>query len=307
MNNKKWAADFSLLTVAFIWGTTFVIIQNAISFLPPFTFNTVRFFLGGISLLLLLLLKEKGRIRFTRSSLVPGVILGLFLFLGYGLQTFGLLYTTPAKAGFLTGLSVVLVPFIGILFLRQKPLAASVAGALSAVLGLYLLAAGHTQSLNIGDLLVMICALGFAMHIIFTDKFTKSTSALQLTVIQILTVAVLSFIFMLLFEDWKTAMSISTLLKTEVLSALLVTSLLATSTAYLIQTAAQRYTTPARVAVILTMEPVFAALFSYIWIGEKLSSFAVAGCCLIFLGMLLAELPQMVKVLVKKYSYRKTL
>jgi drug/metabolite transporter (DMT)-like permease len=194
MNNKRWLADVSLLAVAFIWGTTFVIIQNAISFLPPFAFNTVRFLLGGISLLLLLLLKEKGRIHISRSSFLPGIVLGFFLFLGYAFQTFGLLYTTPAKAGFITGLSVVLVPFLSLLILKQRPLAASVAGAFLAASGLYLLAAGHTQSVNSGDLLVMICALGFAFHIIFTDKYTKIVSALQLTVIQILTVAVLSFI-----------------------------------------------------------------------------------------------------------------
>ncbi|WP_421379086.1 DMT family transporter [Bacillus salacetis] len=302
MNSKRWLADFSLLAVAFIWGTTFVIIQNAISFLPPFAFNTVRFLLGGISLLLLLLMKEKGKIRISRSSLIPGIVLGFFLFLGYAFQTFGLLYTTPAKAGFITGLSVVLVPFLGFLILKQKPLAAYVAGAVSAALGLYLLAAGHTQSINLGDFLVMICAFGFAIHIILTDKYTRMNSALQLTIIQILTVAGLSLISMLLFEDWQTALTISTLFETEVMIALLVTALLATSAAYLIQTSAQKYTTPARVAVILTMEPVFAALFSYLWIGEELTSIAITGCFFIFLGMILTELPQLFRTMIKKYS-----
>ncbi|RIW33082.1 DMT family transporter [Bacillus salacetis] len=300
MNKKKWAADFSLLSVAFIWGTTFVIIQNAISTLPPFAFNTVRFTLGGLSLLLLLLIKSKGRISFQRSSLLPGVILGCFLYAGYAFQTFGLLYTTPAKAGFITGLSVVLVPLLSFAILRHKPRTAAAAGALSAVLGLYLLAAGHAQSLNLGDLLVMICAFGFALHIIFTDKYSKAASALQLTIIQILTVAGLSSISMLLYEDWQGALAISTLLNPEVLSALLITALLATSAAYLIQTAAQRHTTPARVAVILTMEPVFAAIFSYIWIGEELTPIAATGCLLIFLGMLMAELPQLFRMLVNK-------
>jgi drug/metabolite transporter (DMT)-like permease len=302
MNNKRLSADLSLFAVALVWGTTFVIIQNAISFLPPFTFNTVRFLLGGISLLLLMIIKEKGRIPINRCSLFPGILLGFFLFLGYAFQTFGLLYTTPAKAGFITGLSVVLVPFLGLLILKQKPLAASVAGAVSAATGLYLLAAGHTQSVNIGDLLVMICAFGFAFHIIFTDKYTKTSSALQLTIIQILTVSGLSFISMLLFEDWQSTLTLSILLEKDVLIALLVTALLATSAAYLIQTSAQKYTTPARVAVILTMEPVFAALFSYLWIGEELTSLAITGCFLIFLGMLLTELPQFFKMLMKKHS-----
>jgi drug/metabolite transporter (DMT)-like permease len=107
---------------------------------------------------------------------------------------------------------------------------------------------------------------------------------------------------MLLFEDWQSSLTISTLLEKDVIIALLVTALLATSAAYLIQTSAQKYTTPARVAVILTMEPVFAALFSYLWIGEELTSIAITGCSLIFLGMLLTELPQVFKMMLKKYS-----
>jgi drug/metabolite transporter (DMT)-like permease len=302
MINKRLGADLSLLSVAFIWGATFVIIQNAISFLPPFAFNTVRFFLGGVSLLIILILKEKGRIRLNSKSLVPGIILGFLLFLGYAFQTFGLLFTTPAKAGFITGLSVVLVPFLALFLLKERPVAASVAGAFSAALGLYLLAAGHTQSGNTGDLLVFICAFGFALHIIFTDRYSKKVSVLELTIIQIMTVALLSGISMVIFEDWRNAMTASTLLRSEVISALLITALLATSAAYLIQTAAQKHTTPARVAVILTMEPVFAALFSYLLIGEKLSTLAIFGCLLIFLGMLMAEIPQLFKSAFNKRS-----
>ncbi|MGF2616791.1 DMT family transporter [Rossellomorea vietnamensis] len=300
MNRQKLGADLSLLAVAFVWGTTFVIIQNAISTLPPFTFNTVRFSLAGISLLALLLIKEKGRIQLNPRSLLPGLLLGFFLFLGYAFQTFGLLFTTPAKAGFITGLSVILVPFLGILLLKQRPLSASITGAISACFGLYLLASGHAQSVNFGDLLVMVCALGFAFHIIFTDKYAKTISALQLTVIQIMTVAVLSFLSMLFFEDWQSSLSLDTLLQMNVLSALIVTALLATSAAYFIQTSAQKYTTPARVAVILTMEPVFAALSSYLWIGEELTGLALVGCLFIFMGMLVTELPGLIRFATKK-------
>ncbi|MGM0845442.1 MAG: DMT family transporter [Bacillota bacterium] len=304
MNKKRLGADLSLLSVAFIWGATFVIIQNAISILPPFTFNTVRFSLAGLSLLALLLIKEKGRIQLSLQSFLPGLLLGCFLFLGYAFQTFGLLYTTPAKAGFITGLSVILVPFLALMILKQKPAAASMAGAASAAFGLYLLAAGHAQSVNIGDLLVMICALGFACHIIFTDKYSKVISALQLTVIQILTVAALSLVSMLLFEDWQSSLTMTTLSQPEVMTALIVTALLATSAAYFIQTSAQKYTSPARVSVILTMEPVFAALFSYLLISEELTGLAMTGCLFIFLGMLMTELPELIRSVSKKLSVK---
>jgi drug/metabolite transporter (DMT)-like permease len=287
--SRKWIADFSLLLVAFVWGSTFVVVQSAIETLPPFTFNGLRFLLAGIVLFICMVLFEKSEQ--WKKDISKGIILGIFLFIAYAFQTFGLLFTTPAKSGFLTGLSVVMVPFLIYFFSKQKPSLSAVFGSILAGLGLFFLTAGHAQNFNIGDVLTIICAFGFAFHIVYTDRFTHHSSILILTTIQLLTVSILSFIGALLFENWMAPFQTNEFWSLNVIAGLLVTALLATSAAFYIQTFSQRYTSPSRVAIILTMEPVFAALCSYLWIGEQLTFYAVMGGIFILIGMLCAEIP----------------
>ncbi len=287
--SRKWIADFSLLLVAFVWGSTFVVIQSAIETLPPFTFNGLRFLLAGIVLFICMVLFEKSEQ--WKKDISKGIILGIFLFIAYAFQTFGLLFTTPAKSGFLTGLSVVMVPFLIYFFSKQKPSLSALLGSILAGLGLFFLTSGHAQNFNIGDVLTIICAFGFAFHIVYTDRFTHQSSILILTTIQLLTVSILSFIGALLFEDWMAPFQTNEFWSLNVIAGLLVTALLATSAAFYIQTFSQRYTSPSRVAIILTMEPVFAALCSYLWIGEQLTFYAVMGGIFILIGMLCAEIP----------------
>ena len=137
--------------------------------------------------------------------LLSGFLLGFFLFIGYAFQTLGLLYTTSSKAAFITGLNVVLVPIISTFILKVKPNRKAIIGVCIATIGLYLLTATGTRSINIGDILVLICALGFALQIVFTEQFTKNFPTLLLTVIQIAVVALLSGICSFLFEDWQAA------------------------------------------------------------------------------------------------------
>lgn len=140
-------------------------------------------------------------------------------------------------------------------------------------------------------MLTFVCAAGFALHIIFTGKFSKHHPALLLTVVQILTVSGLASVSALLFEDWQSALNPDILLEGNVVTALLVTSIFATALAFLAQTAFQKFTTPTRVALIFAMEPVFAAAAGYLWAGDRLTISALAGCGLIFAGMVYAELP----------------
>lgn len=290
---KHLMADISLLLVTFIWGATFVLVQNAISFLPPLTFNAVRFLAAALMLAAWLFLFARDQLKhLNRKLILSGILMGIWLFSGYALQTFGLLYTTSSKAGFITGLSVVLVPLFSLLILKQKPAINAVAGAAVATAGLFLLTAGDQMSLNKGDILVFFCAISFAMHIIFTGKFASSYPALLLTITQITTVAVLCSLTGVLFEkNWKAVLDLDLLLSFDVITALLVTSVLATAFAFIVQTKFQAFTTPARVALIFAMEPVFAAATAYFLADERLTAFAVVGCVLIFAGMVLAELP----------------
>ncbi|MFC4322741.1 DMT family transporter [Litchfieldia salsa] len=290
---KKLIPEFSLLCVAFIWGSTFVIVQNAISFLEPMTFNGVRFFLAGLILFgWLVLFKQKELGNFNKGLLFSGIIMGLWLFGGYALQTFGLLYTTSSKAGFITGLSVVLVPLFAYLILKQKPKPNAVIGVFIATVGLYFLTVGDTFGVNQGDVLVFFCAISFALHIIFTGKFSSLYSTLMLTVTQIFTVSILCFGSAFFFENWQVVFQVDVITKNEVLFALIITSLFATAIAFFIQTKFQKYTTPTRVALIFAMEPVFAALTGFVAANERLSITALFGCLFILGGMILAELPQ---------------
>lgn len=291
---KTILADFSLLFVAFIWGSTFVVVQKAIHFLPPHFFNGIRFIIAALLLLLILALKKKRNLSFTPHLLRAGGFLGLFLFLGYAFQTMGLLYTTSSKAGFITGLSVMIVPILTVWILKEQPRFIVFFGALIGTAGLYFLTVGDMNSMNIGDFLVLICAVGFALHIVFTGKFTNDYDALPLTIIQLLTVSILSFISSFMFE--RGTFRINSLYHQDVIFALTITAVFATAIAFLIQTKFQQFTTAARVALIFAMEPVFAALTAFIILNERLAGHAIIGCTFIFIAMVVAELPDLKRI-----------
>ena len=281
---KPLFADLSLLLVAIIWGTTFVLVQNAIDFLEPFSFNSIRFLAAAIILFLCLLIFDKKQLKQLDGKIIlSGVFIGFWLYLGYASQTIGLLYTTTSKAGFITGLNVVLVPLFSMFLLKQFPSRNALFGVLTATIGLFLLTLTDVASLNSGDGFVFICAISFALQIIFTGKFSSKYPTLLLTVIQISTVAILSIFSSFLFEDWKKSFNPDILLSQEVLIALVITSIFATALAFFIQTNFQKYTSPTRVALIFAMEPVFAAIAGYFWANERLSYSALIGCFLIFL------------------------
>lgn len=289
---KSLTADISLMLVALVWGATFVLVQNALASLKPFSFNGVRFLIATILLGGWLLLFQKKQLKqINWKVLLAGFLMGFWLFLGYATQTMGLLFTTSSNAGFITGLSVVLVPIFSFLLLKQRPGSSAIIGVLIATAGLYLLTMTNSTSFNIGDGLVFLCAISFALQIIVTGKYSGSYPSLLLTVIQIATVAILSILSAFIFEDWQQALEPRVLFQGKVFIALLVTSIFATALAFFAQTTFQKYTTTTRVALIFALEPVFAAITAYFWGNERLTSTAIIGCGLIFAGMILAELP----------------
>ena len=285
-------ADITLLLIALVWGTTFLIVQQAIASLPPNTFNAVRFTVAALFLLVILLIRNRHQLAEFRGPIIrAGIILGFWLCLGYALQTVGLLYTTPSKAGFITGLSVVLVPLFSFLLLRDRIKVVAVLGVILAAAGLYLLTQNQEFSFNLGDALVFGCAICFAMQIVFTGKYAPHFSALPLAIVQLGTVAVMSWLYAFFFEDWSRAFDPAILFIPEVAMGLIVTSIFATALAFLAQTALQKQTSSTRVALIFALEPVFAALTSYIFIHEVLNGRQLTGCLMIFTGMILAEMP----------------
>jgi drug/metabolite transporter (DMT)-like permease len=293
VRRHQLTADAALLFVTAVWGATFVMVQDAVAGFPVFAFLGLRFFLATAVLLPLFL-------RFRRSwqsssamdvrpvsqsptGLLPGIIIGLALFAGYAFQTFGLRLTTPAKAGFITGLSVALVPIGEALFLRRPPGRAAVAGVGLATVGLALLSLQSDLSVSLGDLLVLCCAVAFAAHILLVGHVAPHWPALRLAFVQIATVAVASSLAALLVDrpiGWPPS---------NVWFAAAFTGVFATALAFFIQSRAQKQTTPTHTALIFAAEPVFAGLFSFLLIGETLGLRQILGCALILAGMLVAE------------------
>jgi drug/metabolite transporter (DMT)-like permease len=292
---KLLLADGSLVVVAAIWGLTFVTVKNAIVLLPPFGFNFYRFTLASLVMLVFAL----PRCRCISKSTIPaGLLLGVFLFAGYSFQTVGLVYTTASHAGFITGLSVIFVPLISVFLTRKFPGTGLIVGVVFATAGLALLSASDLSSLNIGDILVLFCALSFALHIIFVGKYSRHHSTVWLVTLQIATVAILSGITSFFFEAGANQFV------PAVWPALIITALLATCLAFFMQNYMQRFTSPSHTAIIFTTEPVFAAIFAVWLLKETLHANAYWGGALILLGMLLAELRSMPWMKAKKQSSR---
>jgi drug/metabolite transporter (DMT)-like permease len=263
-----------LLGIAAIWGATYALVHDAVIDMAPSAFLAYRFSVAA--LLLAPACVSAGRPRM--STVVAGALVGSVLFCGYGLQTVGLQYTGASQAAFVTGLMVVLTPLLGAVALRQRLRRRPVAAAALAVPGLGLLTLG-TIAPNVGDLFVLGCAFAFAVHILLLGQHTARHDPYQLTVVQLTTVGLLS----LLWSGATDELVMPHSLKAWV--ALLVTAILASALAYVIQTAAQRVVSPPRTAMILTMEPVFAALTGQIS-GESVEPHRWAGAGLLLISML---------------------
>ncbi len=269
-----------MVLVACIWGVTFVVVKNALADIGPFLFVGLRFLLASL-LLAALSYKDILKIRF--STLTTGSLLGLFLCIGYSFQTLGLKYTSSSNAGFITGVSVVLVPVIYALINKKKPGLITSLTVIMAAVGLFFISfPSGSFSLNYGDMLVLICAFGFAMHIITVDLYSHKHNAVAITTVQILFVGLVCSIIGLIVEP------IPPFLSSNALSAIIITAVFATALAFLVQNYMQRFSTPTRFAVVLTTEPVFAALAGYWWAGEHLGPLGLIGAGLILVAMLIS-------------------
>lgn len=278
----QWQADALLLTVAWIWGSTFVLVKQTVLRFPVYAFLALRFALAAAILFLLF----GRRLRLLRPRMVgAGIAIGLLLFGGYAFQTVGLQYTTASKAGFITGLSVVIVPFLSALWLKRVPERQVLLGVALSIIGLALLTLERDLTLARGDLIVLGCAFCFALHITAVSLFAPQTDALALTTVQISAVALFSSLAALTTANWKWP------IPNRVFQAAVFTGVLATTLAFAIQNNVQTRTTATHTALIFATEPVFAALSGYFLAGERLTKTGLVGCGLILLGMICAEWP----------------
>lgn len=280
---RRHAWEAALVAVTVVWGSTFVMVKDGVERIPPYSFNALRFSVAAVVLgaCCLPALRTLGR-----DGRRHGAVLGVFLFAGYALQTAGLRHTAASTAGFITGMFVVFTPVLSAALLRRRPGPAAVAGVALATAGLGLLSLRGSWYPGFGDLLVLGCALAFAAHIVGLGAWSQRHATLPLTTVQLAVAALLHSATAAAVElpgaayRWDAA----------VIGALLVTALLASAAGFWIQTAAQRVIPPTRTAIILTMEPVFAGLFGYALLRERLSARGWLGAGLILAGMLTAEL-----------------
>ena len=277
--STRTKAEAFLVVVTAIWGCTFVVVKGALADTSPLLFLAVRFILAGLLLLVVL-----GRGHVDRETILPGFILGLFLFGGYLAQTWGLLYTTPSKSAFLTGFSVILVPAIMMLAGFRMGSATLVGGVLG-LFGIYLLVApSGMTAVNRGDILTLAGAVSFAAHIVLVGHYTKKFSFLHLVPVQILVVGLLSLAALPIVPDQTLHLT------GRLVVAILLTAVLATGVAFSVQNWAQQYTPAAHTALIFALEPVFAALSSWLVMGEHFGGRVLLGSGLILAGMMISEI-----------------
>lgn len=280
--DTKSAAFFFLTGITAIWGWSFVVVKESISLYPVFSFLAVRFFLGAM---ILLIFVGTRIFSFEKKLLLSGFLLGIFLFSGYAFQTTGLIYTTPAHSGFITGLFVVFTPLLETLILKRKPHPILVLSLLLSTSGLFILSYDNDfKSINYGDFLSLICAIIYSFHLVFLDRFSKNFNTLHLAFLQVLTVSFFSFLFLVILNvPILPIPSIS-------LKGAILTGLFATAFSYFIQTKYQKLTTATEAALIFTLEPVFAGIFAYYLWGEIFSKKIFLGGIFILLGMVISQL-----------------
>ncbi|WP_333860714.1 DMT family transporter [Clostridium sp.] len=289
MKKQELKSNMLLLITAAIWGLAFVAQKVGAEYIGPFAFNGIRFALGGISLIPLLLYFNKTENKTTNNChkkynfIIAGIITGCVLFFGASLQQIGLNYTSAGKAAFITGLYIVFVPIIGIFFKKNIPLTIWISVIITAF-GLYFLSINENFSIGRGDLLEIIGAFFWASHILLIDYFIKKIDALKLSFVQTLTCSILSITASLIFE--KTTI-------TSVYSALipiLYGGIFSVGIAYTLQIVGQKHARPSHAAIILSMESVFATLGGMLILNEHLQFREYMGCFLMLSGMLLSQI-----------------
>ncbi len=282
--SRSLKAHLLLVFVTLVWGATFVSIKEALNDATPLTFNAVRMVLAALVLLAIFWRDLRG---VSQECVVAGVLVGIFLWLGYEFQTPGLQYTTASKSAFLTGMAVVLVPLFLTTFWRKHINHWSLVGVAVAFLGLYLLTipAGEAglSSINRGDVLTILCAIAFTFQIIFVGRATQRYPFAPIVTIEALTCAVLMSVTAPAVEHPHITFS------SQVVWAILITGLLGTALGFGAQGWAQQFTPPTHTALIFSLEPVFALMTSYLVIGERLGLRAGFGAVLILSGVLLSE------------------
>lgn len=297
--SKKMQGNILLFITAFIWGCAFVAQRTGMEYIGPLTFNGIRSLVGGVTLLIFLLVRNKLQpnnkvnVENERKTNPPskkftffcGCVCGICLFAGTTLQQIGMVYTTAGKAGFITAFYIILVPLLGIFLGKKIRLIVWFSVAL-AMVGLYLLCVGEDFMVNKGDILVLLCSFAFTIHITFVDKVSQRIDGVVISCIQLFVCGLISVIGIMIFEevDWNLVLQCSI--------PILYAGVLSCGVAYTLQIVAQKYTEPTVASMIMSLESVFALLSGMIILKESIAPYEILGCIIMFVAIILAQLPE---------------
>jgi drug/metabolite transporter (DMT)-like permease len=288
-------ASLLLTLAAFIWGSAFVAQSEALDILGQFTFLMSRSFFGVLTLIpVSLFVYKKGKKAgagahdeyksfFSKDLLLGGTLCGTVLFTASYLQQVGIISSGVGKSGFLTTLYILAVPILG-LFLKRKIKPFMWVCIALGVIGMYFLCVSETSALNFGDFMLILCAVCFGVHIMVIDHFVKKVDGVRLSLFQFFVVGVLSLVAALIFETIDFA-----LIKAAIVS-ILYAGVLSSGVAYTLQIVSQKNLSPTVASLLMSLEAVFAALSGAVF-GERLTSNEVFGCILVFIAIILAQLP----------------
>ena len=288
---NKFQGVISLLGATLIWGSAFIAQSVGMELIGPFTFQAIRCGLAVIFLIPLTLMFDRGNISlwkqkwFDKKLWKGGIICGLALFAAASMQQVGLVYTDAGKAGFITAMYIVLVPVLG-LFLKRKPPKSALFSVVLAVLGLYLLSCVGVSSINIGDILLMGCALAYAVQITCVDCVAEGLDGMRLNCVQALVATVLSVPFMIVTEEVVASNVLACWLP------LCYAGILSMGVAYTLQIVGQKHLEPTTAALIMSLESVVAALCGWLILKETMTTTELLGCGLVFAAVIISQLPE---------------
>lgn len=296
MNTKAMRSNFMLVLTAFIWGVAFVAQSVGMDYVGPFTFNSVRNFIATLVLLpcIKLLDKTSGKAaaseegqsgHSSRTLVIGGIICGICLAVASSFQQIGIAYTTVGKAGFITAMYIIIVPILG-LFVKKKVRILAWVSVAIAVAGLYLLCMTESLSLSKGDLLVLICAFCFSLHIMAIDYFSPKVDGVRMSCIQFLTCGIICAIPALLTES----PDIHSILAAWM--PILYAGAMSSAVGYTLQIVAQKNTDPVIASLLMSLESTFSVLAGWVLLNQHLSTRELCGCALMFVAIILAQLPE---------------
>jgi len=292
---KKYLPETLLMVNTLIWGVTFVIVKSALTDISPLLFISIRFLFAT---LILIPFAFKFFKKVNKKTLLGGVLLGFLYFAGFSTQTVGLNYTSATKSAFITGTFIIFTPLFQILIQKKTPAKGVSIGVILAIIGLIFLTSKENsliavfteinESFNIGDFLTLLCAVFFSLYIVYLDIISKESDYKPLVFLQISITGICGLLFSLLFTVWEVE-KIQFNFSYNLLFAIIYTSVFATVITTTLQTKYQKFVTPSVAGIILSFEPIFAALFAFFMLSEKISNFGLIGCLLIFWGLLVSE------------------